>query len=262
MTATPPATPAATPPAQPPPGYRTGPPPRRARYWPAILAGVVVVLLIITVGGLALAASLGRSTRHVQQTYTGVRSVDVQVAAESVDVQASPDDVTRLDRSVSWSFRQPNLSQRQDGDQLVVRSSCTFVFGGCSGRLRLEVPDGVAVRVHSSAGAVRASDVSGDLDLSTSAGSVTATGVRSSTVRASSSAGSVRVDLAVEPQQVTASSSAGSVQVLVPQGSASYRVNADTSAGSESVDVRTDPASDRVIQVHSSAGSVRVGYLP
>ncbi len=50
--------------------------------------------------------------------------------------------------------------------------------------------------------------------------------------------------------------------VLLPQGSATYRVSAKTSAGSENVDVRTDPASDRVIDVHSSAGSVRVAYGP
>jgi hypothetical protein len=229
-----------------------------------VIAGVVIVALFVLVGGLVLVGSLGgRSSRHVQQTYTGVRSIDVQVSAEAVELVPSSDDVTRLDRRLSWSMRTPRLTQQLNGDVLVVRSSCPFGFGlGCSGRTRIEVPSSVDVRVHSSAGAVRAEGLSGQVDLSTSAGSVRATSLSSSVVRATSSAGSVRVELVSEPQQVTASSSAGSVTVLLPQGSATYRVSAHTSAGSESVDVRTDPASDRVIDVHSSAGSVRVAYLP
>ncbi len=224
----------------------------------------MIVALIVVVGGLLLAASLGgRGSRHVAQSYTGVRSIDVQVSAESVELVSSGDDTTRLDRQVSWSMREPRLTQRMDGDVLVVRSSCPFGFGlGCTGRVRVEVPSSVDVRVHSSAGAVRADGLSGDVDLSTSAGSVRATNLSSSDVRASSSAGSVTVELASEPTRVTASSSAGSVTVLLPQGSATYRVSAKTSAGSENVDVRTDPASDRVIDVHSSAGSVRVAYRP
>jgi hypothetical protein len=240
-------------------------PPRRGSGLGApMVAALVIVGLIVVVGGLFVAATVGgRGSRHLSETYTGVRSIDVQVSAEAVELFASADDTTRLDRTATWSMRAPRLTQQLDGDRLVVRSSCSFGFGlGCSGRLRLDVPAGVDLRVHSSAGAVRADGLSGALDLSTSAGSVRATNLASSDVRASSSAGSVTVELAIEPTRVAASSSAGSVTVLVPQGTATYRVSAKTSAGSENVDVRTDPAADRVIDVHSSAGSVRVGYLP
>ncbi|HEX3003556.1 MAG TPA: DUF4097 family beta strand repeat-containing protein [Angustibacter sp.] len=240
-------------------------PPRRGSGLAApIVAALVIVGLIVVIAGLFVATTVGgRQSRHLSETYTGVRTIDVQVSAEAVELVASADDVTRLDRTATWSVREPRLTQQLDGDRLVVRSSCPFGFGlGCSGRVRIDVPSGVDVRVHSSAGAVRAEGLSGALDLSTSAGSVRATNLTSSDVRASSSAGSVTVELASEPMRVTASSSAGSVTVLLPRGDATYRVSAKTSAGSENVDVRTDPASDRVVDVHSSAGSVRVGYLP
>ncbi|MGN6300690.1 MAG: DUF4097 family beta strand repeat-containing protein [Angustibacter sp.] len=243
---------------------RAAPPRRGSGLTAPIVAAVVILALIVVVAGLFIATTVGgRGSRHLSETYTGVRTIDVQVSAEAIELVASADDTTRLDRTATWSMRAPKLTQQLDGDRLVVRSSCPFGFGlGCSGRVRIDVPSGVDVRVHSSAGAVRADGLSGALDLSTSAGSVRATNLTSSDVRASSSAGSVTVELASEPSRVTASSSAGSVTVLVPQGTASYRVSAKTSAGSENVDVRTDPASDRVIDVHSSAGSVRVGYLP
>jgi hypothetical protein len=229
-----------------------------------IVVGLVIVALFVVIGGLLLAATVGgRGSRHVAQSYSGVRSIDVQVSAETVELVPSADDTTRLDRNVSWSLREPRLTQTLDGDVLVVRTSCTFGLGfGCRGRVRLEVPSSVNVRVHSSAGGVRADRLSGEVNLSTSAGSVRATNLSSSLVRATSSAGSVTVEMASEPTNVTASSSAGSVTVLLPRGSASYRVSAETSAGSEHVEVRTDPASDRVVDLHSSAGSVRVAYLP
>ena len=255
--APPPAAPPASapPPAAPPPRHRSG-------LALPVIAGVVILALILLVVGLVVAGAVGSNgRRHVTQSYTGVQAVDVRVSAESIELVASPDDTTRLDRQVSWTMRAPRLTQRMDGGTLVVRSSCPFGFG-CSGRVRLEVPASVDVRVHSSAGAVRADGLSGAVDLSTSAGSVRGTQLKSTVVRATSSAGSVRVELTAEPTRVVASSSAGSVTVLLPQGSATYRVSATTSAGSSQVDVRTDPASDRVVDVHSSAGSVRVAYLP
>jgi DUF4097 and DUF4098 domain-containing protein YvlB len=104
--------------------------------------------------------------------------------------------------------------------------------------------------------------LTGVVDLSSSAGSVSATGLRSADVTASSSAGSTKLAFTTPPRQVDASSSAGSVEVVVPRGSDAYLVDAGSSAGSSTVAVRTDPASDRTIRAHSSAGSVQVRYPP
>lgn len=225
--------------------------------------GVLMALVAILFTTLSIIGSLARDSRAVQVEYAGVRVVDVDVAAESVVVVAGTAASTdvRLDRTISWSWKKPTFSQRQEGDRLVVRSSCPFSFGrGCGGTVRLVVPPATTVRAATSAGAVRATGLSGVLVLNSSAGSVEATGLRSPDVTATSSAGSVRLTFSVAATKVRADSSAGSVEVALPQGTESYRVNADSSAGSTDVTVRTDPAAHRALDVQSSAGSVRVGY--
>ena len=227
--------------------------------------GVLLALAAILFATLSIIGSLARDSRSVQAEFAGVAVVDVDVDAASIEVVAAADATAasdvRLERTISWSWRKPTFSQRQEGDRLVVRSSCPFSFGrGCGGTVRLVVPPATEVRAATSAGEVRASGLAGVLVLNSSAGSVEATGLRSPDVIATSSAGSVRLTFSVAATKVRADSSAGSVEVAVPRGTESYRVNANSGAGSTDVTVRTDPAAHRVLDVQSSAGSVRVGY--
>ena len=225
------------------------------------LLAVLLALGMVVLGALNIIGSLGQDSKRVRHTYSGVRVVDVHVSAESVEVREGRGETTRLDRSITWSLRTPTVVQRQVGDRLEVTSHCPFSIGrGCSGHVLLVVPPGTEVHARSSAGSVRATGLTGVVELSSSAGSVSGTGLRSTEVAASSSAGSTKVAFVAPPRRVDATSSAGSVEVVVPRGSAAYLVDAGSSAGSSNVDVRTDPASDRTIRAHSSAGSVTVRY--
>lgn len=225
------------------------------------LLAVLLALGMVVLGALNIVGSLGQDSKRVRHTYSGVRVVDVHVGAESVEVREGVGDSTRLDRTITWSLRTPTVVQRQVGQRLEITSHCPFSMGrGCSGHVLVVVPPGTEVHASSSAGSVRATGLSGVVELSSSAGSVSGTGLRSADVTASSSAGSTRLAFVVPPQQVDASSSAGSVEVVVPRGPAAYLVDAGSSAGSSDVAVRTDPASDRTVRAHSSAGSVTVRY--
>ena len=227
------------------------------------LLAVLLALGMVVLGALNIVGSLGQDSKRVQRTYSGVKVVDVHVTAESVEVREGVGGTTRLDRTITWSLRTPTVVQRQVGDRLEITSHCPFYVGrGCWGHVLLVVPPGTEVHAHSSAASVRATGLTGAVDLSSSAGSVSGTGLRSTDVSASSSAGSTKLAFATPPRQVDASSSAGSVEVVVPRGSDAYLVHADSSAGSSTVAVRTDPASDRRIRAHSSAGSVHVRYPP
>ena len=48
--------------------------------------------------------------------------------------------------------------------------------------------------------------------------------------------------------------------VEVPDGPEGYDVDADADGGSADVDIRTDPASERVIDAHANGGKVVVRY--
>ena len=62
------------------------------------------------------------------------------------------------------------------------------------------------------------------------------------------------------PHHVKARANGGEIVVAVPDDGQAYRVDSGTSGGSSSVDVRTDPASDHVIDAHVNGGSVVVEY--
>jgi hypothetical protein len=224
--------------------------------------GLLLALVTVLLGALSVAGSLARDGTAQRHAYVGVRRVDVDVSVESVEVRAGPDGSTALDRTISWSLGRPTITQTQDGDRLVIRSSCPGLnLGrGCSGRVRLVVPAGTDVRVRSSAGDVLAVGLTGPLSLFSSAGSVRGTDLRTPVVDASSSADAVRLQLAVPPSRVRATSSAGAVAVLLPPGPQTYRVDASSSADTTDVTVRTDPTSALVIVARSSADSVRVAY--
>ena len=222
---------------------------------------LVLALALVVLGTVNIIGSLGRDSLTVDEVFRGVRVVDVEVDVESVEVLARRGSSTQLERVIAWSLKRPTISQRREGDRLVVRSSCPAQIGrGCSGTVRLLVPPDTEVRASSSAGSVRVVGLAGTVQLDSSAGSVEAIDLFSANLSASSSAGSVSLSFAAAPTLVSATSSAGTVEVLVPRGNETYRVDAGSSAGSSDVSVRTDPGSPRVLRARSSAGSVRIDY--
>jgi hypothetical protein len=172
--------------------------------------------------------------------------------------------VVGSDPKVSWSFA---------GDRLVLRVRCSGFVADCSARHRIEVPRGVAVKVESADGSVRAHGFADPLDISTGDGSVRVTDssgalrlhsddgsvraeVSSRRVRAGSSDGSVRLELGAVPDLVDAGSDDGAVTVEVPR--AAYRLRARSDDGAVSVSVPRDDASRHVVSAHSADGKVTV----
>jgi Putative adhesin len=242
------------------------------------ILGVGLSLLAVGWGALSLASLLARATDHRSATYDGVRTVDLNLAFESVQIVGAADATSvTMTRSYTWSLDKPTITNGLDGDLLSISSACHFSVGlGCSGHVRLVVPKDLEVRVHNSDGSLTLRDLDGPVDLTTSDGninasnltgqvklrssdgSVVATGLRSDEVDAATSDGAVRLSFAVDPSSVTARSSDGSIEVVVPSDGSAYNVTATTSDGSRDVSVPTDPSSARRIQVSTSDGSIRV----
>lgn len=258
---------------------------------------VVLSLLLVVWGALSLVGQLSREDARSSATFRGATALEVGLGFESVEIRGSATATTvRMTRSFSWSFTRPTTSQSQSGGQVTVRSSCGFSPGrGCTGHVRLVVPEDLpvtvrtsdgsavlhdltgAVTVHTSDGHLSLRDISGPVDGSTSDGgidatglsarstfqtrdgSLRATGLSSPNVTAESSDGSVELVFDRPPSTVTAQSRDGSVEVRVPDDGTAYRVSTDVSDGHEDVSVPTDPASPRRIDVRTSDGSITVG---
>lgn len=119
------------------------------------------------------------------------------------------------------------------------------------------VPRGTAAKVETDAGAVTVTGLSGDLDLSTTAGKIDGTGLTAKNATARTTAGSLDLAFAAAPHDVDAKTTAGRATVRVPDTQA-YNVDVEATVGDTDVKVRKDGASTSKIKVRTTAGQARV----
>ena len=276
------------PPAPAPPGPApTRPAPANPAAWgrhplvriPALIVGGLVTAALVALGAFALANVLVRTTETDGTTLTGeVRRADVHVTG-NVTITTGAVDRVEISRRSSFGVSEPRVVETLEDGLLTVRVECV---GGvsviCTNKVELVVPAAVSftiealgvdlsdvagdVEIDSGAGSVDLARLSGDIDVNVGGGAIHARDLRSTRVRASAGAGSVELGFATPPEDVDATSGAGSVLVWLPPGEEAYRVDADAGAGSDVVTVNTDQTSDRVIRANAGAGSAEVHYQP
>jgi DUF4097 and DUF4098 domain-containing protein YvlB len=207
--------------------------------------------------------------------------------------RTNADQTITVKQTTITGLRAPSVFTQQSGDILNVRATCPILTTRCSVDLDLRVPSGTELQVRSSGGAIRIrgmranvdaaseaggvaitdstgrinirssagkvtfANVGGSVEAHSSAGEVAGTNVEAANVKATSSAGAVRLVFNKAPADVEVFSSAGSVTVGVPRNDLPYRLLTD---GEATIDVLADPDSDRTISARSTAGPVRVVY--
>jgi hypothetical protein len=243
---------------------------------PRRTAAVVLVVVAVTVAlAVMLAAAAASVLRHsdtrTQALDTRIQRLDVVVDGR-VTVEAGERTAVTLTRH--WGlFGAPDTSVTSTGGTVRVRGDCRALSPGCSTDLAATVAPDTEIVVVTSAGAVSVTGTTAGVDLRTSAGAVDVKGVsgpvrlRTSAgaiegtvvngdVDAQTSAGRIALTVSGSVERLSAVTSAGSVDLTVPDEV--YRVDAETSAGSTDIQVRTDPASSRLIIAHTSAGSISI----
>lgn len=249
------------------------------RVWGWGLVGGLLAVTLVAWGTWSTISLLGRSVRTEHTSYEQpIAVVDIRAAGSIRVIEGAPGRISVTER-IERSLVAPRRSADVVGDRLVLRSECRSVFSTfCTVSYDVEVPPGTALKLRSEVGGIRVSDVDGEIDAVSTAGSVSvvagsgnvdlhssAGGVRvidrqADRIGASSTAGAVTVEAASPPAAVEASSSAGSVTVVVPPDETTYAVDASTDAGGTKIQIRTDPQAQRTISAHSSAGDVTVRY--
>ncbi|MGL5829136.1 MAG: hypothetical protein ACRC0L_06150, partial [Angustibacter sp.] len=150
--------------------------------------------LLIFFGVLSVLGSLARKSATEERRLTTGNRLEIDSEYGEVELRPSSTGLV-LARSYSWSWGRPRLEVTRFGGTLRVRDTCPMMLGrGCAGKITLGIPPGLTVKAHSSAGDVLVAGMSGDLELSSSAGSVRAIDLESESVKIDSSAG--QVDLA------------------------------------------------------------------
>ncbi|MDM7829787.1 DUF4097 family beta strand repeat-containing protein [Cellulomonas edaphi] len=265
-------------------------PPVRRRGRGLVWAGGIVGGLMLLSGAwsllsLAIYADADRSITTTSHSYAAVPVVelaadgDVRVTTGGTQVA-----VEAIARTALTSAR---YTVDEGADRLTVSHRCTTWTGSCSASLRVVVPEGTQVVVRASDGDVRASGLTGGLDVRAGDGRVDVDDVQGSVaVVASDGNVSVRgvtgdVDLDVGDGSTDVETVAGSVVVDSHDGrvtvagverdvdidssdgdvdvygtGAPVALEVHVSDGRQVVDAPTDPAADRHVRVRAADGDV------
>ncbi|MGN6692543.1 MAG: DUF4097 family beta strand repeat-containing protein [Aquihabitans sp.] len=258
---------------------RTTPPVRAA--WLAVGSlAAVVGLLYSTFQVVSLIAHEEYDTT-ARVTDPAVAVLDVSSQGGSIEVVGADVDDVRIDAHVSDGMVATQFTHDVVGDRLQVRVRCRMVLENqwCSADLRIVIPRDLEVKVRSSDdsvslrglagrvdaesgnGPVEAESLAGDTRLHSDNGSVRASRLRTASLQADSSNGSVRVEFATAPLSAIARSDNGSVEVALPRGEEGYAVDISSGNGSTHDLVKSDPESERRVVARSDNGSVTVRYL-
>jgi DUF4097 and DUF4098 domain-containing protein YvlB len=252
------------------------------RTW--LVVGSIVTVAMIASATLQIVELVGQNTVEVDRKFaaSAVDRLLVEVQSGSVEVRGTDAATTTVTGTVRSGLGTASHEEVVEDGRLAVRVDCPSVLlsGRCDADLVIEVPEDTAVAVHSTNTTVTLSGIRARVDVRTTDGGVRADRIETAapvelvssnadievkamatpqlSLRTSNS--SIRAELAVDPVHVRVRSSNGSADVVVPDTEVAYDVTLETSNGAQEIGVRTDPASDRRIDVRTSNGDATVTY--
>ncbi len=199
-----------------------------ALVWPVRVIGAAIAAMLIAAGTVSVVTVFFHRQHTSSATVQGpIHRVVVSTDDGSVNVRVGAAGApVRVTTTTGSSFRDPTVTTSNVDGVLRLTGRCTGGFGlgdTCSVDFDVVVAPGTVLDLRSLAGDVRAEGADADVTATTSAGSVDLVDLRSQGVVAHTSAGSVSIGFAVPPTTVRASTSAGSVKVVVPADGTAYR---------------------------------------
>ena len=230
----------------------------RVSGWWWLVIGCGLALLIAAVV-LAVWWAQSRETRttsyRVLGDLAGIR-LDLGDADVEIDGGATAVEVRRVDR---FAYGTPAEEQRSiAGGTLSIVSRCPDqVLGSCRASYHLTVPDNVPLEIQTSSGSVSLTGVRATVSANTGSGPISASGFCGFQLRASSDTGRVRAFAECSADRLELRSRAGDVRAVVPTGR--YQIDAQSDSGSVRIRGLTNtPDAPFQIQAMSTSGDVSV----
>ncbi|MFD3522869.1 DUF4097 family beta strand repeat-containing protein [Streptomyces sp. NPDC058653] len=251
---------------------------RPARRGRTLLVAGGAVLAVVVVGGCGSADADEAEVEARSFAYSG-KTLTIASDNSSIDlVPADVEDIEVTRQVDGWVFlgSGPDPVWKLEDGTLTLKLKCRAVVNNCESRHTVKVPRAMAVTVRNDNGRVRADgfdtalnlrsdngsvevlNSSGTLELFSDNGKVTTERVSSTSVRARSDNGAVRLELTAVPDTVETFSDNGSVTVDLPRSDTAYAVTAESDNGSVDVGVPTDDDSAHVVKARSDNGKVTV----
>jgi hypothetical protein len=188
--------------------------------------------------------------------YPGVRSVEISVRRGRIEIGSRARSDVRLRTTVAvsgwrarWARLRPPPLDSPDVRDGVLHLACRTGLA----RVQLDVPADIVVRASVEQGDLTMWGVGGDLDLAVGDGILAGRDLSAGSVRASNRTGEVNLHFGAVPTTVEARSGDGPVLLVLP--SAVYRVAADAGAD---ITVPVDATATPTIVARSVGGAVSV----
>jgi hypothetical protein len=232
----------------------------------AILSTVRIVLFaalgLLVLSGVAFAASeaLHRDRTSIATVVSPVRKIVVDSDAGDVSIAAGLTADVVIHRKDAWLVDRPAVQERYRDGVLEIDTDCGHLKAllRCRSDLSIDAPPEVDVAVRTKSGDVTLRGLEGRADIETDSGNISTHRLNPVTVRATTDAGDVSLDLFGQPTRTEVRSDAGNVQVTVPYGM--YRVDATADGGGNvKVDgVLRDDLAPQAIDAVTGVGNVTV----
>jgi phage tail sheath gpL-like len=220
----------------------------------------LTLALAAAAGLLSLSACGSSRTSHAEQVL-GFHQARLVIDDPGADLRVVPGagPGLRVQRWVSGTAAQPgHATWALAGDTLRLSVDCTGLVFHCGARFQVAVPARLPVVIDGGGGSVQLRALSGPVQVSTAAGDITASALRSPTVRVTSSQGDADVGFAAAPRFVDISCTSGNATVRVPVTGHRYHVVVTPGTGSARTRVRDYRLSRSVVRVMTSNGSALV----
>jgi hypothetical protein len=242
-----------------------------------IIGGSVFTVVTIGFGTLQAVAGLAHERRTVRSVVDApVQVIDIE-ASGSVTVLGRGGGPITVTERVSDGLHSPERERRVDGARLVLRGTCPhFPETFCSDDFVIRAPRSVQLNIRAEGitltqmrgGADLTSDggniwlrrTGGTMRLRSHGGDITGTALDSFDIETDSYGGNTDLAFAVSPHRVDAASHGGDINLILPDRSLAYRVDASAMGGSTDTLIRTDPDSPRVLRTESFGGDITVRY--
>lgn len=224
----------------------------------------LLILIVLMVGAAGVAILLMRTVARTEVTdvFTApgpIRQVTLDIDTGGITVDSGADQALTARITRVYAFWGPNVQSTARAGAVRLVGDCPLVgvITACRADFAVVAPATAKVDARSTAGGIMVTGISGPVTATSTAGGVAVLRSRAPQVRASSTAGNVRVEAMIAPNRVEATTSAGDVDVVVPRGS--YRVDASAGAGSVNITgITRDDSSPRTITASATAGNVTV----
>lgn len=280
---TPPGTPTGTaaplPPPPPPPPPSAGAPESRGARAVWLTLGSLLAVAGLLWGTFQVIGLLAHGEYRDEFSFPAddVRSLDIRSDHGSTTVIAQDVDTVTVTADVSDGLRPTDVDARIVSGVLELRGGCPRIpTPWCDVDFTVTVPADRPIRVDASDGRVLVREISAPIDVDNDNGTIELDGVSGSvratndngriegrrltseSVTTTSSNGSIDLEFSEPPTVVSGDSRNGSIEVVVPDDEVLYRVELRARNGGTDNAVRTDPASDRLIDLTTQNGSVTV----